>query len=89
MAVFWNSPVDCFSWVAMTRALTVDQTEHREGRWVIPDLVGKGHRRRTVPVPAAVKHQVKEWILTAGITEGQTLPAHLEGRQPHRRLDAG
>ncbi len=52
-------------------ALTVDQIEQREGRWVIPDLVGKGHRRRTVPVPAAVKHRVEEWVLAAGITEGR------------------
>jgi len=35
-------------------SLEVDQIEQREGRWVIPDLAGKGNRRRTVPVPAAV-----------------------------------
>ena len=28
-------------------ALTVHQIEQREGRWIIPDLVGKGNRRRT------------------------------------------
>ena len=48
-------------------SLEVDQIEQREGRWVIPDLVGKGHRRRTVPVPAAVKIRVEEWILAAGL----------------------
>jgi site-specific recombinase XerD len=46
-------------------SLTVDQIEQREGRWVIPDLAGKGNRRRTVPVPAAVKIRVEEWILAA------------------------
>jgi site-specific recombinase XerD len=46
-------------------SLLVDQIEQREGRWVIPDLAGKGNRRRTVPVPAAVKIRVEEWILAA------------------------
>jgi site-specific recombinase XerD len=46
-------------------SLKVDQIEQREGRWVIPDLAGKGNRRRTVPVPAAVKIRVEEWILAA------------------------
>ncbi len=32
---------------------------------MIPDLTGKGNRRRTVPVPAAVKIRVEEWILAA------------------------
>jgi site-specific recombinase XerD len=31
-------------------SLEVDQIQQHEGRWVIPDLVGKGKRRRTVPV---------------------------------------
>jgi site-specific recombinase XerD len=48
-------------------SLTVDQIEQREGRWVIPDLTGKGNRRRTVPVPAAVKIRVEEWILAADL----------------------
>ncbi len=46
-------------------SLEVDHIEQREGRWVIPDLVGKGNRRRTVPVPAAVKIRVEEWVLAA------------------------
>jgi site-specific recombinase XerD len=29
-------------------SLAVDPIEQREGRWVIPDLAGKGNRRRTV-----------------------------------------
>ena len=47
-------------------ALEVDQIEQREGRWVIPDLMGKGNRRRTVPVPAAVKLRIDEWVCGAG-----------------------
>jgi integrase len=48
-------------------ALEVGQIEQREGRWVIPDLTGKGNRRRTVPVPAAVKHRVDAWVEAAGL----------------------
>ena len=35
--------------------LTVDQLQTREGRWVIVDLIGKGRRLRTVPVPSWCK----------------------------------
>ena len=30
---------------------------------MIPDLVGKGNRRRTVPVRAWVKVRIEEWVL--------------------------
>jgi site-specific recombinase XerD len=46
-------------------SLEVDQIQQREGRWVIPDLVGKGNRRRTVPVPSWVKVRIEEWVLAA------------------------
>jgi len=29
--------------------LEVDEIQQREGRWVIPDLVGKGNRARRIP----------------------------------------
>jgi len=32
--------------------LTLEQLQIREGRWVIVDLIGKGRRLRTVPVPS-------------------------------------
>ncbi len=44
--------------------------QQREGRWVLPDLVGKGGRLRTVPLPAWVKCAVDEWSAAAGLTEG-------------------
>jgi hypothetical protein len=34
---------------------------------VIPDLVGMGIRRRTVPVPSWVKVRIEEWVLAADI----------------------
>lgn len=61
--------------------LEVGHIQQREGRWVIPDLVGKGNRRRTVPVPAAVKARVDEWLLAAGITQGKIFrPVNKGGR---------
>jgi integrase len=61
--------------------LTVDQIQQREGRWVIPDLVGKGNRLRTVPVPTPVKARVDEWLQAAGIGEGRIFrPVNKGGR---------
>ena len=44
--------------------------QQREGRWVIADMVGKGNRVRTVPVPAPVKARIDAWAQAAhlGIT---------------------
>jgi integrase len=47
--------------------LEVDEIQQREGRWVIPDLVGKGGRLRTVPVPSWVKVRIEEWVLAADL----------------------
>jgi integrase len=52
-------------------SLEVNQIQQREGRWVIPDLVGKGKRRRTVRVPAWVKVRIEEWVLEADIYKGR------------------
>lgn len=37
---------------------------------MIPDLLGKGNRTRTVTVPAGVKARIDLWTKTAGITAG-------------------
>ena len=47
-------------------SLDVDRIQQRDGRWVIPDLVGKCNRRRTVPVPAWVMVRIEEWVLAPG-----------------------
>ncbi len=44
--------------------------QQREGRWVLPDLVGKGGRIRTVPLPAWVKCAIDDWAAAAGLSEG-------------------
>src|SRR6516164_1560637 len=42
----------------------------RAGRWVFVDLVGKGKRIRTVPIPPFVKVTTDAWTAAAGLSEG-------------------
>jgi site-specific recombinase XerC len=51
--------------------LRLDQLQLRESHWVIVDMVGKGGRLRTVPVPTWCKGLVDVWIHDAGVTEGK------------------
>jgi integrase len=51
--------------------LTLDQLQMREGRWVIVDLIGKGRRLRTVPVPSWSKQLLDAWLLHSGVSEGR------------------
>jgi len=43
----------------------------REGRWVIVDLIGKGRRLRTVPVPYWSKQLLDAWLSHSGVGEGR------------------
>jgi site-specific recombinase XerD len=43
----------------------------REEHWVVADLIGRGKRIRTVPVPAWAKRAVDDWIIAAGISDGR------------------
>ena len=51
--------------------LTVDQLQTRDGRWVIVDLIGKGRRLRTVPVPSWSKQLLDAWLVHSGVTQGR------------------
>jgi site-specific recombinase XerD len=51
--------------------LTLDQLKTREGCWVIVDLIGKGRRLRTVPVPSWSKQLLDEWLRRSGVSEGR------------------
>jgi site-specific recombinase XerD len=51
-------------------ALTFEHIQQRDGRWVIVDLIGKGGRVRTVPMPAWVKVAIDDWAQAAGIATG-------------------
>ena len=43
--------------------------QQRDGRWVLVDLVGKGRRIRTVPIPPFVKAAIDAWTAAAGLFE--------------------
>jgi integrase len=55
--------------------LFVEHIQQRDGRWVILDLLGKGQRVRSVPMPSWAKAAVDRWIGPAGISEGRVLRA--------------
>jgi site-specific recombinase XerC len=44
--------------------------QHREGRWLIEDLLGKHGRFRSVPIPLWAYAAVARWQAAADITEG-------------------
>jgi hypothetical protein len=46
---------------------------------IMVDLVGKGKRVRTVPMPAWARLAIDEWTTAAGITTGRLLPAVNKG----------
>jgi site-specific recombinase XerD len=54
-------------------ALTIEHIGQRDGRWVIVDLVGKGQRIRSVPMPGWAKAAVDRWTGAADITAGPIL----------------
>jgi site-specific recombinase XerD len=51
-------------------SLDVSHLRSREGRWLVVNLIGKGGRMRTVPVPAWVMTRVNQWNQKAQITSG-------------------
>jgi integrase len=66
--------------------LRLDQLQVRESHWVIVDLVGKGGRIRTVPVPNWCKGLVDVWLLQSGVNEGKVFRRVLKNGA---RQDAG
>jgi len=52
-------------------ALTFSHVAQREGHWAVVDLVGKGNRTRTVPMPSWTKVTIDEWTEATSITEGR------------------
>jgi integrase len=59
--------------------LTFDHIQQRDGRWVIVDLIGKGNRVRTVPIPSWVKLAIDEWAAAAGLSSGLVFRAIHKG----------
>lgn len=62
-------------------ALDSGAIQQREARWAIVDLLGKGKRVRTVPVPAWSKILVDEWLTAANVQAGRVVrPIDKTGR---------
>ena len=66
--------------------LRLEQLRLREDHWVIVDLVGKGGRVRTVPVPAWCKALVDCWLRHSDVCEGRVFRRVLRNGA---RRDAG
>ena len=67
-----------------TAALTLEHIQQRDGRWVIVDLVGKGARVRSVPMPSWAKAAVDVWV-PSRFHRGPCVPASEQGRTCVRR----
>lgn len=55
---------------AEVAALTVGQLQQRDGRWVLLDVLGKGNKVRTIPIPAWVAQAIAQWTVAASLTDG-------------------
>jgi len=55
--------------------LEMDHIQTRQGHWAVVDLIGKGGRIRTVPIPEWAKAALDAWTTAAGITEGRIFRA--------------
>ena len=51
--------------------LRLDQLQSRQNHWVIVDMLGKGGRLRTVPVPTWCKSLIDAWPRGSRVTEGK------------------
>lgn len=62
-------------------SVTVDRIALIEGRPALVNLIGKGDRIRTVPIPREMHDRINEWLARSGITNGYLL------RRVHRTKD--
>lgn len=60
-------------------ALTFTHVQQRDGRWVVVDLVGKGQRVRSVPVPNWTKAAIDLWAARAGLASGRVFRSLRKG----------
>jgi integrase len=64
---------------AEVAALELRHIQQRDGRWVIVDLVGKGRRVRSVPMPSWAKAALDIWLRWAGIAQGRVFRSLRKG----------
>jgi integrase len=69
-------------------ALDCGHVQQREGRWVFVDLVGKGKRIRTVPIPPFVKVASDAWTASAGLSEGPLFRRVRRRKYPEKTPEA-
>jgi integrase len=70
-------------------ALSFDHIQQRDSRWVIVDMIGKGNRVRSVPIPSWVKLAIDEWTNAGGITSGLVFQSvHKGGNITHESMTA-
>jgi site-specific recombinase XerD len=68
-------------------ALSFDHIQQRDSRWVIVDMIGKGNRVRSVPIPSWVKLAIDEWTNAGDISAGHIFRAiHKGGFIAHESL---
>lgn len=65
-------------------SLTFEHIQQREARWVIIDLVGKGNRVRSVPIPSWCKYALDQWIEAAGLINGRVFVSINKGGRVDR-----
>jgi integrase len=65
--------IGCMIRVSELAGLELETIQERDGRWVLADLMGKGGRVRTVPIPAWVKQALDAWLKAAKITDGKVI----------------
>lgn len=53
--------------------LRIEEIQQRDGRWCVVDILGKGNRVRTVPMPAWAKAAIDEWLAATGYQSGPVL----------------
>jgi integrase len=62
-------------------ALEARQLQLREDHWTIVDLIGKGARVRTVPIPTWVKSALDQWLTASAIASGRLFrPIRKDGK---------
>jgi len=68
-------------------SLTFAHIQQRDSRWVIVDMIGKGNRVRSVPIPSWVKLAIDEWTRSADLSHGLVFQSiHKGGYIKHESL---
>lgn len=52
-------------------SICMTHIQMREARWLLVDVVGKGRKTRSIPIPAMAKAAIDVWTEAAGIVEGR------------------